>query len=97
MEKSFSKKLPEDPWQLELPERTPNAKETEAERKADFARYQFDFWKGLLDEDLGGHPLLFWDEARGFFRFSDGTFALSGERGNWPALKEAGFFSEWGM
>ena len=56
MEEPFSKKLPEYPWQLELPERIPDAKETEAERRADFAGYQFDFWKGLLDEDLGGHP-----------------------------------------
>ena len=92
MEKSFSKKLPEYPWQLELPERTPHAKETEAERRADFARSQFDFWKGLLDEGLGGHPLLFYDEAKGFFRFSDGTFAFSREHANWLALKEAGFF-----
>ena len=97
MEESFSKKLPEYPWQLELPERTPDAKHPEAERRADFARYQFDFWKGLLDEDLGGHPQLFWDEGRGFFRFSDGRFALSRERADWRALKEEGFFSEWGM
>ncbi len=97
MEEPSSKKLPEYPWQLELPERTPNAKETEAERRADFACYQFDFWKGLLDEDLGGHPLLFYDKGRGFFRFSDGRFALSRKRADWPALKEAGFFSEWGM
>ncbi len=97
MKEPFSKKLPEYPWQLKLPERTPHVKDTEAERKADFARYQFDFWKGLLDEDLFDHPELFWDEGPGFFRFSDGTFALSRERANWPTLKEAGFFSEWGM
>ena len=64
---------------------------------ADFVRSQFDFWKDLLDENLGGHPLLFWDEGRGFFRFSDGRLALSRERADWRALKEAGFFSDWGM
>lgn len=87
----------EYPWQLELPERAPDTNQTEAERRADFARSSFSLWKGLLDEDLGGPPLLFWDEGRGFFRFSDGTFALSRERADWRALKEAGFFSEWGM
>ena len=94
MEELFESKRPEYPWQMELPAWAPKAKMTEAERKADFARYQFDFWKGLLDEDLGGHPPLFRDEGRGFFRFSDGTFALSRERGNWPVLKEKGFFRE---
>ena len=89
-------KAPEYPWQLELPEWAPGAKETEAERRADFARSSFHFWKGMLDDGMG-HPLLFYDEKRGFFRFSDGRFALSRERANWPALKEAGFFSEWGM
>ncbi len=75
----------------------PAAKMTEAERRADEARFNFDFWKGLLDEGFFDHPDLFYDEGPGFFRFSDGTFALSSERANWPALKEAGFFSEWGM
>lgn len=46
---------------------------------------------------MDGHPRLFYDEGCGFFRFSDGRFAPSRERANWPALKEAGFFSEWGM
>ena len=97
MEEPFSEKLPEYPWQLELPERTPHAKETEAERRADFARSQFDFWKGLLDEGLGGHPLLFHDGRRGLFRFSGGTFTFSRDHANWPALKEASFFREYGL
>ena len=33
-----------------------------------------------------------YDEGRGFFRFSDGSFALSHERAVWPALKDARFF-----
>lgn len=92
-----SGKRPEYPWQLELPPWAPGAKGTEAERRADFARSQFDFWKTLLEEGMGGHPLLFYDDKHGFFRFSDGRFALSRERADWSALKEAGFFSEWGM
>ena len=97
MEEPFSKKLREYPWQLELPPWTPGAKQTQAERRADVARSWFDFWKGLLDEDLGGHPLLSCDEGRGFFSFSDGRFALSHEHAYWRALKLAGFFSDWGM
>ena len=77
---------------MELPPWAPKAKMTEAERRADFDRFQFDFWKGLLDEDLGGHPLLFWYQGCGFFRFSDGRFALSCEHADWLALKEKGFF-----
>ena len=49
------------------------------------------------EEGLGGNPLLFYDEAKGFFRLSGGTFAFSREHTNWPALKEAGFFREYGM
>ena len=48
-------------------------------------------------DDGTGHHALFYDALKDLFRFSDGTFALSRKRGNWPALKEAGFFSEWGM
>ncbi|MDP9475921.1 MAG: hypothetical protein M3R38_09580 [Actinomycetota bacterium] len=92
-----SGKVPEYPWQLEASSGVPAAKMTEGERRADFARFQFDYWKALLDEGLGRHPLLFYDERRGFFRFSDGTFALPRERADWPALKEKGFFSEWSM
>lgn len=40
---------------------------------------------------------MFYDEGHGFFRFGDGRFALSREHADWPALKEAGLFSEWGM
>ena len=94
MDEQFSKKRPEYPWQLQVHARAPGADETEAERRVDFARFSFDFWKTLLDEDLGAHPLLFWDEGRGFFRFSDGRFALSREHADWPALKEGGFFSD---
>lgn len=98
MEEPFSKRRPEHPWRLELPPWPPGARQTEAERRADFTRSQFGFWKGLLDEDLGSHPLLFLDEGRGFFRFSDGRFALSHDHADWRALKEAaGFFSGWGM
>jgi hypothetical protein len=89
-------KRPEYPWQLELPPWAPAAKMTEAERRADFARGRFDFWKDALD-DGDGHPLLFYDETLGFFRFSDGSFALSREHANWSALKQVGFFSQWGM
>ncbi len=32
--------------------------------------------------------------SKSFFRFSDEISALSRERANWSALKEAGFFSE---
>jgi hypothetical protein len=95
MEELFGQQ-PEYPWQLKLPEWAPGAKETEAERRADFARGRFDFWKDMMDDEMG-HPLLFYDERSGFFRFSDGRFALSRDRANWPALKEVGFFSQWGM
>ncbi len=46
---------------------------------------------------LGADPLLVYYTHKDLFRFSDGTFALSPERENWPTLKEKGFFSEWGM
>ncbi|MDP9439691.1 MAG: hypothetical protein M3P49_13290 [Actinomycetota bacterium] len=97
MEELFGDKRPEYPWQMDLPPWAAGAKQTEAERRAEFARFSFDFWKTLLDESHFEHPDLFYDEGPGFFRFSDGTFALSRERGNWPALKETGFFLEWGM
>ncbi|MDP9458490.1 MAG: hypothetical protein M3Q60_22550 [Actinomycetota bacterium] len=44
-----------------------------------------------------GHPNLFWDERRGFFRFADSTFALSREHANWSELKARGFFKECGL
>ena len=97
MEELFDSKQPEYPWQIELPPWAPKAKMTEAERRADEARFHFDFWKTLLDEGFFDHPDLFYDEGRGFFRFADGTFALSRTHANWPALKKRGFFSEWGM
>ncbi len=46
---------------------------------------------------MGGHPELFYDESKDLFRFSDGKFAFSRDRVNWPALKEAYFFREYGM
>lgn len=97
MEEPFESKQPEYPWKMPLGPLAPNAKKTEAERRADEARFHFGFWKTLLDEALFDHPHLSYDEGQGFFRFSDGTFALSPEHANWPALKERGFFSEWGM
>ena len=84
----FGGKRPEYPWQTELPPWAPKAGMTEAERRADEAHFHFDFWKTLLDEGLLDHPDL--------FRFSDGIFALSPERANWPELKARGFFSGWG-
>ena len=73
------------------------AKQTGAERRADFAAFMFGWEESLRDEGREGNSLLFWDERRGFSRFSGGTYALSRGRANWPSLKEAGFFSEWGM
>lgn len=96
MEELFPKKRPEYPWQIEIVPWAPAAKWTEAERRADFARTWFECWKEMMD-DGRGHRVLFFDERRGFFRFFDGTFALSRDHANWPALKEAGFFSGWGM
>jgi hypothetical protein len=93
----FPKKQPEYPWQLELPPWAPAAKLTEAERRADFARRMFEWEERNREEGWGGHPLLFYDERRGFFRLSDGAFAFSREHANRPALKEKGSFREWGM
>ena len=61
------------------------------------ARFMFEHGKTYRDEGLVSHPELFYDEGRGFFRFSDGTFAFSRERADWPALKEKGFFREYGL
>ena len=97
MEEPFSKKPPEHPWQLELPPWTPGTQQTEAERRADFARHAFEWEKGWREEGWGGDSELFYDAPKDLFRFSDGTFAFSREHANWPALKEAGFFREWGM
>lgn len=94
MEELFSKKKPEYPWQLELPPWAPAAKMAEAERRADHARFMFEHEKTYRDEGMGGHPQLFYDARRDLFRFSDGTFALSRDRANWPALNARGF-SRW--
>ncbi len=97
-ENLFSSKQPEYPWQLELPEWAPHAKLTEAERRAEDARRMFDWeLEDRRENGWGADPLLFYDALKALFRFSDGTFALSRKRGNWPALKEGGFFFEWGM
>ncbi len=37
------------------------------------------------EEGWGYHPLLFYDAPKNLFRFSDGRFALSCERADWPA------------
>ena len=70
-------KKPEYPWRIELAPWAPKTKMTEAERRTEETRFHFDFWKGLLGEGLCDHPDLFYGEGRSFFRFSDGTFALS--------------------
>ena len=82
---------------LELPPWAPAARLTEAERRADHARHMFDSEKERRDERTGGHPELFYDAPKDLFRFSGGTFALSRDRANWPALKEKGFFRWYGM
>lgn len=64
----FNGKRPEYPWQIPLGPLSPNAKTTEAERRADEASFHhFGFWKVLLDEGLFDHPDLFYDEGRDFF------------------------------
>lgn len=93
----LSGKKPEYPWQLELPPWAPQAKPTQAERRADLARFLFGSEKTYRGEGWGRHPLLFHDAPRDLFHFYDGGFALSRTHANWPALKEAGFFSGWGM
>ena len=65
---------------MDLPEWALKAGTAEAECGADEARSQFDSWKTLLDEGLFDHPKLFYDEGPGFFRFSDGAFALARPR-----------------
>ena len=97
MDELFSEKRPEYPWQIELPPWAAHAKLTEAERRADFARFLFEHEKTYREEGLGVRSPLFYDERKGYFRFSDGTFAFSREHANWPALKEAGFFRWYGM
>ncbi len=92
-----SAKKAEYPWQLELPPWAPAAKLTESERRCKFARHTFEWEKMCRSGGWGSDPLLCWNEEKGFYEFGDGTFALSRERANWPALKDAGFFSEWGM
>ena len=80
MKELFESKPPEYPWQIDLSEWSPQAGMTEAERRADEAR--FHFWKGLLDKGHFNHPQLFYDEGPGFFRFSNGTFAPSHTHAN---------------
>lgn len=71
---------------------------TEAERRTDFACDMFEWGKRDHEEGWGGHPPFFYDTPKNLFRFvADGTFALSRDYANWPALKEAGFFREYGM
>ena len=59
MEELFESKRPEYPWQMDLPPWAHKAGMTEAERRANEARFHFGFWKGLLDDDLFDHPDLF--------------------------------------
>ena len=80
VEEVFDSKRPEYTWQMDLPEWALKAGTAEAECGADEARSQFDSWKTLLDEGLFDHPKLFYDEGPGFFRFSDGAFALARPR-----------------
>ena len=89
-------KRAEYPWQLGLPPWAPAAKKTEAERRADHARHMIE-WEERDREEGMVNPLLFYDERRDPFRFSDGTFALSRDHANWPALKQRGFFRWYGM
>ena len=96
LEELFAKRRPEYLWQLELPSWAPGAKETETDRRADSAAFLFEWEKCLCDEGQESNPRPFYDEGHGFFRFSDGRFALSRERADWPPLKETGFFSKWG-
>ena len=91
------KNPPEYPWQMKLAAWSPNAKRSETERRRRFARSMFDWEKRLRDDGWEGTRNLFWDGRAGFFRFSDGGFALSREHADWRRLKEAGCFSEWGM
>ena len=77
-----------------MPEWPLKAGTTEAERRAGEARFHFDSWKTLRDEGLLDHPLLFYYEGPGFFRFSDVRFTLSRDHANRAALEEAGFSSE---
>ena len=69
---------------------------TEAERRADDARRTYEREKADREEGAG-NPLLSYDGWRDLFRFSDGSFALSCDRANWPALKGRGFFREYGL
>ena len=95
MEEMFESKRPDYPWQIEPIPWAPKAKMTEAERRADFTRFMFEQERAWREEGMGGYPDLFYDEGRGFFRFSDVAFALSRTHANWSVLKEKGFFSKW--
>lgn len=78
-EELFSKRSPEDRWHLELAPWAPKARMTEAERRADEARYVLGREKRDREEGWGGHHLLSYDAPKDLFRFSDGTFDLAGE------------------
>ena len=55
-------------------------------------------WEMLnRDAGVGGNPLLFYDEATGFFLISGETFAFSRDHTNFPAHQEAVFFRDYEM
>ena len=54
---------------------------TEAQRRADQARFHFSFWKALLDKSHLHRPQPVHDEGPNF-RFSNGMFALSHTHAN---------------
>ena len=56
----------------------------------------FGIEKAILEAGLGGAAALVHDPEADVFRFPDGRFAPSRKHADWRALKEAGYFSEWG-
>jgi hypothetical protein len=87
---------PEYPWQFGLPPWALGAGATEAERRRRFCEFMFEL-EGVFREGGSPDPDLVYDAQAALYRFPDGRFALSREHADWPALKEAGYFSEWGM
>jgi len=87
---------PEYPWQFGLPPWAPGAGATETERRRRFCEIMFELEEAFRE---GGSPdpVLVYDAEHDTYRFPDGRFALSREHADWPALKEIGYFSEWGM